>query len=432
MARKNRATCSEEALRKALPPLNPLSLVGESPAFKRAIERAACMAGQSRPILITGPTGAGKDVFARLIHRESKRQGSFVPVNCAAIPGDLAEAELFGYRKGAFTGAHEDSPGLIGQAVGGTLFLDEVAELSLPVQLKLLRFLQDKTRRRLGTTLDEALDVRIVAATNQPLEALVSCGKMRQDLYFRLRMLRIEVPSLRERGADVLLIARHFLDEDPDLREKRLILSAAAAGVLSTHTWPGNIRELQSALLEASLEAKDGRISARALERTLGIARTPRVLLSGFLALLEDGAWHLSSELAARLGISPRSVTRGLRRLSMQGAIEQEGSRRKRRYRRVLGVKVVDPDSVDIDLRREAQLNEVLGRLESISRRDLVSMLEMSDRTANRLLRRLARAGTLIAKGKGRAVRYFHVPGPLGSTPGPGTDQEGGEQALRP
>ncbi|MEO0480664.1 MAG: sigma-54 dependent transcriptional regulator [Planctomycetota bacterium] len=234
-------------------------LLGESPvmqSLKALIERAAPTEAQ---VLITGENGTGKELVARQIHARSKRRkGPFVAVNCAAIPADLIESELFGHEKGAFTGAHMARVGHIQAADGGTLFLDEVGDLAQAAQAKLLRALQERTITRLGGRESISVDVRVLAATNRDLEAMVESGEFREDLYYRLKVLPIEVPPLRERHDDIELLAHHFVLE----ASKRNGLSVRKLGKpaleqLRRSSWPGNVRELRN-LCEAVAILTDG------------------------------------------------------------------------------------------------------------------------------------------------------------------------------
>jgi DNA-binding NtrC family response regulator len=208
-------------------------------------------------VLILGETGTGKELVARALHMEGpRRAGPFVEINCATLPAQLLEAELFGYERGAFTDAKERKLGLIESADGGTLFLDEIGEMDLGLQSKLLKLLEDRKVRRLGSVREQPVSVRIVAATNRDLEAAVRDGRFRSDLYFRLRILQVRTTPLRERGDDVVLLARHFL-EKMRLRygKPRLALSAPALEALRAHGWSGNVRELRNVIEQCAIMA---------------------------------------------------------------------------------------------------------------------------------------------------------------------------------
>jgi two-component system response regulator HydG len=231
-------------------------IVGRSPGLTRALERAARVIPRDTvTVLITGETGTGKELLAEAIHHNGPRAAApFVEINCAALPETLLEAELFGYEKGAFTDARAAKPGLFEAAHRGTLFLDEIGELTLPLQAKLLKVLEDKQVRRLGSVRSVVVDVRIIAATHARLEAMVREGRFRRDLYYRLNVLQAELPPLRERGDDVILLAEAFLDRfGRDYSLPRPTLSAELRHALQAHPWPGNVRELRNAIERAML-----------------------------------------------------------------------------------------------------------------------------------------------------------------------------------
>ncbi len=232
--------------------------------------------GPAAAILITGETGTGKQLVARACHYESRRRaGPFVELNCAAIPANLLEAELFGYERGAFTGALDRKTGLIEAADGGTLFLDEIGEADAATQAKLLRVLEDQRIRRLGSVQEQRVDVRIVAATNQPLEERVKEGRFRADLLYRLRVIRLEVPPLRERGGDAMLLANLFLEHFAQRYGKAaLLLSSAALEAIAKHDWPGNVRELRNVIEQTVLLARG--ISIEPLDLALVLAAASR------------------------------------------------------------------------------------------------------------------------------------------------------------
>ena len=228
-------------------------LAGESDAMRRLRELVARMAPHDSPVLILGETGAGKERVARALHRHGLRpNGPFVALNCAALPEHLLESELFGHARGAFTDARASRSGLLVHANGGTLFLDEIGELPLALQPKLLRALQEQRVRPIGGEQEVPFDARIVAATNRDIDAAVEEGRFREDLLFRLDVLRIDVPPLRARGGDVLLLARQFLAERAARADKPVKdLSHAAAEKLLVYPWPGNVRELQNCIERA-------------------------------------------------------------------------------------------------------------------------------------------------------------------------------------
>ena len=231
-------------------------MVGRSAVFRRALTQAAKVIPRgSATVLITGETGTGKDLLAQAIHYNGPRAARpFVEINCAALPASLLEAELFGYERGAFTDARHAKPGLFEAAHQGTLFLDEVGDLSLELQAKLLRVLESKRVRRLGSVRDQEVDARIVAATHVDLIAKVRNGEFRKDLFYRLSVVPLALPALRERGEDVLLLARHFMDRfSREYEIPQPPLTAGIRAALLSHSWLGNVRELRNAVERAML-----------------------------------------------------------------------------------------------------------------------------------------------------------------------------------
>jgi len=230
-------------------------ILGTSPAMDGALRLVERAGPSSASILIHGETGSGKEVFARAIHRSSPRaDGPFVALNCGALPEGLLESELFGHEKGAFSGAIKSSQGLLRSAHGGTLFLDEVGEMAPALQVKLLRVLETREVRPVGATKSTAVDVRVLAATHRDLQAAMESGEFRDDLYYRLAVIELEVPPLRARGEDIALLAAHFLKlcaQERSEGEQRL--SPEAVAVLEGYPWPGNVRELRNAMEHASV-----------------------------------------------------------------------------------------------------------------------------------------------------------------------------------
>jgi len=252
-------------------------LVGENQEFLKQIEKIPAIAKCDASVLISGETGTGKELCARAIHYLSPRsREAFIPVNCGAIPADLVENELFGHEQGAFTGARTSRSGLISEADGGTLFLDEVDCLPLLSQVKLLRFLQEKEFRSLGSSRIRKADVRILAATNADCEEAVNSGKFRRDLYYRLNVIPLSLPSLRERGEDILLLARHFLVKHATQLNKEMAgFSSNAIQKLYFHEWPGNVRELDHIIMRAVVLSNQAVI--RAADITLAHHETPAI-----------------------------------------------------------------------------------------------------------------------------------------------------------
>jgi transcriptional regulator with PAS, ATPase and Fis domain len=238
-----------EVMRENQPPVDDIGpLLGRSKSFVSAVELLRKAAGTQVTVLLTGETGVGKERFARALHALSDRASQpFVAINCAALPPDLIESELFGAEKGAYTGSSAARPGRFERADGGTLMLDELGELPLPVQSKLLRVLQDGVVERLGTTTPRRVNVRVVAATNVDLAEAVAAGKFRQDLLYRLNVYPIRVPSLRERVEDIEVLAQHMLQRFSERHNKSLAgFSDMALEALRNHAWPGNVRELEN------------------------------------------------------------------------------------------------------------------------------------------------------------------------------------------
>jgi len=242
------------------------ALIGASQCFLKTTAMIPILSMSKSTVLISGETGTGKELFARAIHYSGDRRSKpFVPVNCAALPDHLIENELFGHSKGAFTGALIEKPGLVHEADGGTLFLDEVDSLGLSVQSKLLRLLQDQEFRPLGSTKSRTIDVKIIAATNSDLRYLVEARQFREDLFYRLNVLSVVVPPLRDRKEDILLLANHFLKAyAKEFGKEGFTIGHSAKAKLISHAWPGNVRELQGVIQRAvamgggpKLEAQD-------------------------------------------------------------------------------------------------------------------------------------------------------------------------------
>jgi DNA-binding NtrC family response regulator len=232
-------------------------IIGESPSIRSLAEECRRVAQTTATVLLLGESGTGKELFARAIHHLSpRRDRPFVAINCAAIPDTLLENELFGHEKGAYTGAVSSKPGKFELAQSGTLFLDEIGDLSTAVQAKLLRVLQDRTFERVGGTMTVEVDVRIVAATNRDLQGDVTAGRFREDLYYRLSVFPLQIPTLARRRDDIPLLAAHFLEKHArGLGRKGLSFSPEAMAALVAHPWPGNIRELENAIERAMILA---------------------------------------------------------------------------------------------------------------------------------------------------------------------------------
>jgi len=245
-------------------------MLGASPQMQAVFDFIRKVAPTSAPVLILGDSGTGKEMVAQALHRRSAlASGPFVAINCNSIPENLLESELFGHEKGAFTGADRQRKGHIETAAGGTLFLDEIGELPASVQVKLLRFLQEKCFQRVGGRQEIPSDARVLAATNRNLQESVASGKFREDLYFRLAVVVVKVPPLRERGDDIILVAKAFLhDYAVEHAKPSLTFAPDALRALSLHRWPGNVRELQNRVRRAVIMADGKRVTAQDLELT--------------------------------------------------------------------------------------------------------------------------------------------------------------------
>ena len=249
-------------------PVSGTALIGESKAMQHVNKLVAKVARSQAPVHICGESGTGKELVAHLIHDSGPRStGPFVPVNCGAIPTELMESELFGHKKGSFTGAIADNPGLLVSAEGGTLFLDEVADLPLHMQVKLLRVIQEKTVRPVGETREISVDVRILSATHKRLADLVADGLFREDLYYRINVIELKVPPLRERDDDVILLANHILQKLAHRLEiPAPALSDDAAAAFRSYSFPGNVRELENVLERALTMCSGDQINADDLQ----------------------------------------------------------------------------------------------------------------------------------------------------------------------
>ncbi len=246
-------------LRQQLETLRPHDIIGQSPAIVQTLEIIRQAGPSSATVLLTGESGTGKEILARAIHRNSPRsERAFVIVNCAALPDTILESELFGYEKGAFTGADRRREGRFEAADGGTLFLDEVGDMSPATQVKMLRVLQEGEFERLGSNATMRVDIRLVAATNRDLEQVVREGQFREDLYYRMNVIRVEVPPLRERAGDIPLLANFFLRRYSAKNDMELdAVTGRAMDVLGRHSWPGNVRELENVIERAVVLSRD-------------------------------------------------------------------------------------------------------------------------------------------------------------------------------
>lgn len=304
-------------------PLNT-GMIGSSPSMIEIYKTISRVAPTDALVLIEGETGTGKELIAQEIHKNSSRSARpFVPVDCASLAPSLIESELFGAMKGAYTGSHQDRVGVFEAASGGTVFLDEVGEVDLNFQLKLLRFLQEKEIRPLGSNRPRKVDVRIVAATNRNLPKMVEEGKFREDLWYRLDVVRIQVPPLRERPGDVQLLAMAFLKRYNERYGLDARLTESGMRVLRETTWPGNVRQLQHVLERLVILAPGGRITEDAVAEAL---RTSRATADTGETLAEAEADQIRKVLAATNGNKSRAARiLGIERKTLYRKIERMG-----------------------------------------------------------------------------------------------------------
>jgi len=329
-------------------------LVARSPAMQRLLELARRAAPTDATVLVQGESGTGKERLARYLHEHSRRaEGAFVAINCGALPESLLESELFGHVSGAFTGASADRKGLFESAAGGTLFLDEIGETSAGVQVRLLRALQERAVRPVGASHDVSVDVRIIAATNRDLEAMVKAGSFRKDLYYRLRVVALEVPPLRERSADLLPLAHQLIAHTCSTNScGPCALSSQVLDVFLAYAWPGNVRELENAIERAVILAEgQPRIELGDLPPELRrlpqdeIASTPE---DAIVPLAEIERRHILATLE-RLGDNRKATAKALgigentlwRRLKRYGRVRE----RSRDEAHTTGVDIVEGDA---------------------------------------------------------------------------------------
>ena len=318
-------------------------LLGDSPPIWRLRALLAKVAASDASVLVTGETGTGKEVAARAIHTHSaRRDGPFIVLDCSALPATLLESELFGHVRGAFTDARAERKGLFVQAAGGTLFLDEVGELPLDLQPKLLRALQERSVRPVGSDSEVAADVRVIAATNRDLEAAVDEGRFRRDLFYRLEVLQVAMPPLRSRGRDVLLLAQHFVQRFAERSGKRVLgFSAPVAERLLAYTWPGNVRELMNCIERSVALTSYEQLVVDDLPERVRIFREEHVLVTGSnpeeLVPLEEverryvlrvlDASGGNKTIAARvLGLDRKTLHRKLERWAQSSQGEEPGA----------------------------------------------------------------------------------------------------------
>jgi len=296
-------------------------IVGSSPAMQHIYRMIQQVSKTKTNVLITGESGTGKELIAKAIHKESERRDQpFVAINCGGIPETLMESELFGHKKGSFTGATQDKPGLFQEAHRGTIFLDEIAELSLPIQVKLLRAVQEKMIRPVGGTEDLAVDIRILSATNKELEKEVIAGKFREDLFYRLNVIEIKVPPLRERKADLRSLAQHFLEKYSHEMGKEISkLSSYALDLMLKYDFPGNVRELEN-LMERSVALSTTNII---LPDSLALAVHKRRWIEG----IKDRRFDLDEVVK---GVSLDSILEEIERAYLKKALDCSNGNKNR------------------------------------------------------------------------------------------------------
>jgi len=309
------------ALREAVQSKQYGELVGAGASMREVYRRIEKVAGTDISVLVTGETGTGKEVVAREIHRRSPRaEGPFVAVNCGAIPEALLESELFGHVRGAFTGAIATRPGRFQAAHGGTLFLDEVGDMPAALQVKLLRALQERAVTKVGDTRPETVDLRVVAATNRVLEEEIRKGTFREDLYYRLNVVAIQLPPLRERGEDLVVLAKYFLQKyAKDYGAKVRGFTPSALVAIRKYAWPGNIRELENRVKKAVVLADKALVSAEdldlrpeILEPILPLAQAKEEFQKRYINEVLDRNQGNRTKTAKDLGVDPRTIFRHL------------------------------------------------------------------------------------------------------------------------
>jgi DNA-binding NtrC family response regulator len=311
-------------------------LIGESPVMREILETIQTVAPSRATVLITGESGTGKEVVAKTIHQLSPRaKAPLITVHAAGLPANLLESELFGHEKGAFTGAHERRIGRIEQALGGSLFFDEVGEIDATVQVKLLRFLGERTFERVGSSKTISSDVRLIAATNKNLVTLVQSGAFREDLFFRLKVVEIHLPPLRERTQDIPLLAQHFLREAAAENGKDVsAIAPDALELLMAYKWPGNVRELRTAIEHAVVFARGKSVGARDLPQNIRLGRSSLPTPVSKMATGDLNVHEVEKELVVRalkecdgnrsaaarkLGVSRRTLHRKLHEFHLEG-----------------------------------------------------------------------------------------------------------------
>ena len=384
-------------------------IIGNSASLRTALARARKVARTDLSVLVTGESGTGKELFARLIHDESPRaKKTFVAINCAAIPAELLEAELFGYEKGAFSGAMAKKNGLFMEANGGTLFLDEIGDMPLLLQAKILRVLQEGEVRPVGARAVQKVDVRIVAATHRDLAKMAADGKFREDLIYRLRRYTLNLPPLRDRGRDIITLGKTFLKTSSVGGDKNLGRDGQA--LLMGHAWPGNIRELQNTILATAVDAPKI-IGARHLRpHLMGKMKIPSQfnipLADRLLTAIDSGGPMTLAKLHADLQVPKTTLHRHLTKMVGNGTVRRTSN----------GATVwftsSDEESAKFSVQpldRQTQAIRIAEKSGRITRQKLAEAAGVSIRTAGRDLANLVKKGILEPDGLGGRFSGFTI-----------------------
>jgi transcriptional regulator with GAF, ATPase, and Fis domain len=376
------------------------SIIGNSPALRTTLASARKVAKTDLSVLITGESGTGKELFARYIHDQSPRaKKPFVAVNCAAIPGELLEAELFGHKKGAFSGAVCDREGLFMQANGGTLFLDEIGDMPLTLQAKILRVLQEGEVRPVGATIVKKVNVRIVSATYRDLSEMAEKKEFREDLIYRLKGYGLHLPPLRDRGHDIITLAKIFLSTRKEFSRKTI--GRDALSFLLAHHWPGNIRELQNVILAAAVDAPKS-ISTQHLQSHLmnGDKHQPETNCSRedrLLAVIETGGRMTLAQLHVSLHIPKPTLHRHLAQMVIDGMVHRVTDGK------TVWFAIGDKPSVGKEAflpSRQEQAIHIAKETGRITRKQFAETIGVSIRTAGRELAKMVKVGILESDGQ--------------------------------
>jgi|GEM_PF-4857724 len=388
-------------------------IVGDCPEILRMLREVRRYARTSLPALVIGETGTGKELVAQHLHRASPRKNEpLVTVACPNLPEQLVESELFGHKRGAFTGALEHRVGAFEEAEGGSLFFDEIGDMALAAQAKVLRVLQEGVICRLGETRERRVNVRVIAATWRNLPAMVAEGRFREDLYNRLAYCIVRVPPLRDRGHDVVLLARALMAKGRKIHGlPRRALSQEVEAMVGRYSWPGNVRELEGALYRATMTGSGRSLRAEDLLDALGRPAQLAAVGDGSAAkdLTIEGVLAVrgvmrSGELRAAIGVSRTTLTKRLRPLIDQARVVREGVGSGTRYRLAEREAAVDLDP------RWAVALQLARRDGRVTRGALSVALEVSERTATRVLRGMVDADLIEGDGgRGRCAGYVIV-----------------------